>query len=749
MIPCKVFEFFRSDAQNGARHWVCEPIFQATRVYLVMNRADTATAANSTSSQLWLQILRLLFFCANRDDLSNLSYKHLAAGLLCTWIVGMGRYWDDPCAYPMQHLGLGSVFYVFILSLLLWLVILPLRPAHWSYRQVLTYVTLTSPPAIIYAIPVEHFLSMKDATNANLYFLIIVAVWRVALMAQYLRLAAQLPLLQRLVGMLFPVTTVITLLFLLDQHRAVFQVMGGFKHHLNPREGADIFLNEVVGCSLVVCPLAAVCYFVMLCWAWRKEVRRLACSHKFVASSLSLCLVGGITYGAFYCMSKSPSDELCDKATYPDSPQEGEALCTKAILLDPNNARAFCRRASLEERDGRYLAALADCNRAIALDRSDGSYLLQRAFLLQELGRPADALNDLRDARKTSTAISILGAVLPFTNLQGFESLKDVPNRLATSSDWQSMQSVFWQVFDDLAWLRMPHDSIDRENSWGLIEEVPILWQVQRLKEALEDCNSLVNQYDLAHGSAPASSQSDGYVEDSALARAYRMRGYTYELLGQNVQALSGYESALAVVKDDQRSLFLKARLLKKFGRESEAYDTFMLVRKAVSNKNLGASSHYIELLTLAELGKQKEAPFRLITEPPERASKDSGISSVKKASALRPHVGDLWSEGYADEDYNLPAKLWETGKFYQLLGIKTLAREQFLAAIAWMDKQSPKPGNKLNVLLWRTRLFLSLGDKDRAAEAFQQARVLGYAGSMPIDDLSSIDARLLVMGSE
>ena len=244
-----------------------------------MDIANTASEASRSSSHMWLQILRLLFFRANRDDLTNLSYKYLAAGLLCTWIVGMGRYWDDPCAYPLQHLGLGSVFYVFVLAFLLWLFILPLKPAQWSYRQVLTYVTLTSPPAIIYAIPVEHFLSMKVATNANLYFLIIVAVWRVLLMAQYLRLVARLPLLHRFVGMLFPVTTVITLLFL-DQHRAVFEVMGGFRHHLNPREGADIFLNEVVGCSAVICPIAALCYFVMVCFAWRREFRDLVYRHE-------------------------------------------------------------------------------------------------------------------------------------------------------------------------------------------------------------------------------------------------------------------------------------------------------------------------------------------------------------------------------------------------------------------------------------------------------------------------------------
>jgi hypothetical protein len=34
--------------------------------------------------------IRLLAFRASREELAALGYKHLALGLLCTWIVGMG-----------------------------------------------------------------------------------------------------------------------------------------------------------------------------------------------------------------------------------------------------------------------------------------------------------------------------------------------------------------------------------------------------------------------------------------------------------------------------------------------------------------------------------------------------------------------------------------------------------------------------------------------------------------------------------
>src|SRR3954454_22335388 len=95
--------------------------------------------------------LRVLTFRASREELHSLDRRHLAFGLVCTWLVGIGRWWDDPGAPLFLHLGLGSVLYVFILSLLLWLIVWPLRPRDWSYERLLTYVTLTSPPAALYA----------------------------------------------------------------------------------------------------------------------------------------------------------------------------------------------------------------------------------------------------------------------------------------------------------------------------------------------------------------------------------------------------------------------------------------------------------------------------------------------------------------------------------------------------------------------------------------------------------------------
>ena len=141
----------------------------------------------------------------------------------------MGRYWDDPKAKLVQHLGLGSVIYIFILSMFVWVVIWPLRPKEWSYSKVLTFVSLTSLPAILYAIPVERFLSLQIARSVNAWFLAVVASWRVGLLIVFLKRYAQLGGFQIIVSTLLPLTLIVTTLTILNLERAVFDIMGGLR----------------------------------------------------------------------------------------------------------------------------------------------------------------------------------------------------------------------------------------------------------------------------------------------------------------------------------------------------------------------------------------------------------------------------------------------------------------------------------------------------------------------------------------
>lgn len=210
---------------------------------------------------------RLLTFRTPREEFLRFNEKHLAFGIACTWIVGIGRWWDDPRANLLQHSGVGSVIYIFILSLLLWLVISPLKPEGRSYRHILTFVSLTSPPAILYAIPVERFATLETARTLNVWFLAVVAAWRVALLVFYLSRHARLPPFAIAVAALLPITFIIVTLTVLNLERAVFDLMGGLRGGGTADDGAYAILLGLTMLSMILFIPLLICYIFLIVWA--------------------------------------------------------------------------------------------------------------------------------------------------------------------------------------------------------------------------------------------------------------------------------------------------------------------------------------------------------------------------------------------------------------------------------------------------------------------------------------------------
>lgn len=157
-----------------------------------------------TLSSIIADAIHVLTFRRPSPAIAQHWPAYLAFGLVFTWLAGIGRYWDNPRADLWQHLGLGSLAYVFSLALILWILLLPLRPRLWSYRNVLVFVTLTSPPAILYAIPVEKFMSLEGAQSANAWFTIVVAT-------------------------LLPLALIVVALAALNLEHVVFELMSGIR----------------------------------------------------------------------------------------------------------------------------------------------------------------------------------------------------------------------------------------------------------------------------------------------------------------------------------------------------------------------------------------------------------------------------------------------------------------------------------------------------------------------------------------
>lgn len=203
-------------------------------------------------------IIDLLFFRISKQALISLNGKHLAAGLLGTWIAGIGRYWDDPGAKLIQKLGLGSVIYIFLLTALIWAIVKPFRIKEWSYFRVLTFISLTSFPAILYAIPVERYYSIEIANTVNVWFLAVVASWRLTLLFFFLKRVTALRVGEILTITLLPICVIISTLTVLNLHRVVFNIMGGIRNP-SPHDGAYAILIMLTVVSLIlVLPLLAL-----------------------------------------------------------------------------------------------------------------------------------------------------------------------------------------------------------------------------------------------------------------------------------------------------------------------------------------------------------------------------------------------------------------------------------------------------------------------------------------------------------
>jgi hypothetical protein len=226
---------------------------------------------NSESSLLKLWA-RFLTFRARLEDYQSLGSRQLIMGLIVCWIVGMGRYWDDPRAILLQKTGVGSVIYVFALAALLWLTVKPIDPERFSYVGILTFVTMTSPPAILYAIPVEKWMTLEVANETNLYFLGIVALWRLGLWVHYLRRYGLFSGATTFVAATLPLAFIFIALVEMNLHHVVFDIMGGIRNADQSSQDAAYWALWILGgLAFPVSCFAGLGWFSLVLQSWHNR----------------------------------------------------------------------------------------------------------------------------------------------------------------------------------------------------------------------------------------------------------------------------------------------------------------------------------------------------------------------------------------------------------------------------------------------------------------------------------------------
>jgi hypothetical protein len=183
-------------------------------------------------------LVRVLTLRASGDEIDALGWRHFALGMACAILAGIGRHWDYPPAPPAAKFGLASAAYAVVFATVMWPFIALLGPDRWEWRKCATFVALTSPPAWLYAIPVELWLNPNDAARVNYVFLAAVAIWRLLLLAVYIPRYTGLDWWARFVGWSTPLVVSLGGLFAFGLFDEVANFMAGARQ--TPRDLAAV-----------------------------------------------------------------------------------------------------------------------------------------------------------------------------------------------------------------------------------------------------------------------------------------------------------------------------------------------------------------------------------------------------------------------------------------------------------------------------------------------------------------------------
>lgn len=202
-----------------------------------------------------------LLFRIDAERIKRFGWAHLALGLIFTWIVGIGRWYDDEKAIDLQQLGVGSLLYVFVLALVIWIFGKGIaNRRNWRYFTVLVYVTLTAPPAIIYALPVEKFFELDIAVKINLWFLAFVAAWRVALLVRLYAVLGEMNRLQTAICATLPVSLIIFIISSAGFANQIVNAMGGLRK--DEPQNVD-FLTRISGTAFLLSIAVGTTAFIL------------------------------------------------------------------------------------------------------------------------------------------------------------------------------------------------------------------------------------------------------------------------------------------------------------------------------------------------------------------------------------------------------------------------------------------------------------------------------------------------------
>lgn len=231
---------------------------------------------SGSSGQAWVTagatLGRTLTFRLHRQQIEAFDWRCLVLGLVFVWLVGVGRHWDDLDAELLQRLGVGSLAYALGMSCLLWLIVLPVANQPISYLQTLTFVAMTSPPGLVYALPVEWWTEPNTAAALSGWALAFVAAYRVTLLVLFYRRAAALHPAGAVLLTLQPLVLILVVLAALRIDVVIGRMMAGIRDGAPAAaEQLDVIIFTIGSYALLASPVIVLAY---LAWAGTRAYRK-------------------------------------------------------------------------------------------------------------------------------------------------------------------------------------------------------------------------------------------------------------------------------------------------------------------------------------------------------------------------------------------------------------------------------------------------------------------------------------------
>lgn len=204
----------------------------------------------------------MLTLRATREMVERFGSWHLVFGLLVTMLVGVGRSWDDSKASLLRQTGVGSLVYVLVFAIAMSLIVMPMTRQGGILPRLLIAAALTSPPGLLYAFPIEKLVSADSQVPViyNSSALMIVSIWRVAMMARILRSGLGLTTFATFASILAYIGGALFVFGLSGMLATVANSMGGY------RERAMTVGEQIAAVAFQVS--VPICIVGFLVWLW-------------------------------------------------------------------------------------------------------------------------------------------------------------------------------------------------------------------------------------------------------------------------------------------------------------------------------------------------------------------------------------------------------------------------------------------------------------------------------------------------